>query len=118
MTQLNPLRVGQFHGEKTDLTGGMQARVPGTRHKYHHLMYKKILDGYDNFNTYVVIGCFRATTDFGCPGIQCHVMTLEDSIVVSKISHNNKSITVLSTLFVLHLSKPYEQLLSRIKKLQ
>ena len=44
-------RVGQIHRENTDLTGGMQVRISVTRKKYHHPRHKKILDGYDDFNT-------------------------------------------------------------------
>ena len=43
----------------------MQVCVPGTRQKYHSLRHKKTLDGYDDFNTYLVVGSFRDTTNFG-----------------------------------------------------
>ena len=68
----------------------MQVCVPGTRQKYHSLRHKKKLDGYDDFNTYVVIGSLRATKNFGRLDIQRHVMILEASRVVSRLSHNNK----------------------------
>ena len=59
-------RVAQIHVENTDFTGGMQVRVSGTRHKHHRPRHEKILDVYDNFNTYFVVGLLRATTNFGC----------------------------------------------------
>ena len=85
------------------LTGGTQVRVPVTRQKYHRMRHKKILDGYDNFNTYVLVGSLRDTTKFGRSDRQRHVMTLEASRVVISISKNNKNTTVLSTLFVMYL---------------
>ena len=48
--------MGRIHRGKTDLTGGMQVRVLGTRQKYNCTRHKKILDGYDEFNTYIVVG--------------------------------------------------------------
>ena len=57
--------MGKNHGENTDLTGGMQVRVPKTRQKCHHPRHEKILDGYENFNTYVVLGSLMATNNFG-----------------------------------------------------
>ena len=42
---LNPLRQHRF-----------EVRVPGTRQKCHHLRHKTILDSYDDFNTYLVVG--------------------------------------------------------------
>ena len=39
-----------------DLTGVAQVRVLGTIHKCQHLRHEKILDGYDNSNTYIVVG--------------------------------------------------------------
>ena len=101
-----------------DLNGGMQVRVPGNRYKYHRLRHNKILDSYDDFNNYVVIGSSRATMNFGCSDVQHHVMTSKYSIVISRIYHNNKNTIVLSTLFVSYLSEFYEQLSSRIKQLQ
>ena len=56
--------MGRIHRENTDLTGGT-VRVPGTRQKYHCPRYEKLLDGYEYFNTYVVVGSLRATTNFG-----------------------------------------------------
>ena len=65
-------------------------RVPGTRQKCHHPRHDKILDGYYNFNTYVVLGSLSTTTNFGRTYVQYHVMTSEASRVVSIIYHNNK----------------------------
>ena len=53
--------MSRLHIENMDLTGGMQVRVPGTRHKCHRRRHKKIFYGYDNFNTYVVVGSLRDT---------------------------------------------------------
>ena len=64
--------------------------MPGTRQKCHRPRHEKILDGYDDFNTYVVMGSLRATTIFLRLDLRRHVMTLEASILVSKLSHNNK----------------------------
>ena len=50
----------------------------------------EILDGNDDFNNYVVVGYLRATNNFGCLGVQCHVMTSYDNRVVSRLYHNNK----------------------------
>ena len=73
----------------------MQVCVPGTRKKYHRLRHKQILDGYGNFNTYVIIGSSRATNNFGHSYVQRHVLTLEASRVVSRLSQNNKNTEVL-----------------------
>ena len=73
-----------------DLPGGTQMCVPGTRQQCHRPRYEKILDGYDRFNTYVVINLFRATDNFGNLDVRSHVMTLEASIVVSRLSYSNK----------------------------
>ena len=93
-------------------------RVPGNRHKYHCPRNKKIFDGYDDFNTYFVRGLSRDTNNFGRSDIRHHVMTLEASIVVIRLSKNNKNTTVLSTLFVPYLRGWYEQVLSQIEQLQ
>ena len=73
--RVNRLILGRIHRENTSLTGGMQARVPVTRHKYRCLRYKKILYGYDDFNAYVVVGALRATTNFGRSDVRRHLMT-------------------------------------------
>ena len=65
-------------------------RVSGIRQKCHCPRHEKILDGYDDFNTYVVVGSLRATTNFGRSDVQCHVITLEASRVLSRLSQNNK----------------------------
>ena len=54
-------------------------RVPGTRQKYHRPRHNNILDDYDDFNTYVVVGSLRAATNFGRLDVWRHVMTLEAS---------------------------------------
>ena len=82
--------MDQVHGENTNLTDDMQVRVPGIKHKFHHQMHEKILDGYDGFNTYVFLGSLRATTNFGPLDVQHYVMNLEYSRVVSRLYHNNK----------------------------
>ena len=82
--------MGWIYEENIYLTGGTQVRVPMTRHKCHHLRHEKILNGYDDFNTYFVVGSLRARTNFGCLDIWRHVVTLEASKVVSRLSHNNK----------------------------
>ena len=94
----------------------MQVRVPGTIQQCQNPRQKKILNVYDNFNTSVVIGSLRDINNFSHPGVRCHVMTLEARGVVSRLSHNNKYITVLSTLFVMYLCKYYEQLLIQIEQ--
>ena len=69
---------------------GMQVVVPVNRHKCHPSRLEEILDGYDDFNTYVVVELLRATTNFGCLDVRRHVMTSESSIAVSMIYRNNK----------------------------
>ena len=107
--------MGQIHGENTDLTGGTQVCVPVTRQKYHRPRHNQVLDGYDNFNTYVVVGSLRATTNIGRLDLQCHVMNLYASKLLSRIYHNNNNKTVLQNLFVPYLCKSYKQLLSQIE---
>ena len=107
--------MGKIHRENADLTGGTQVHVSVTRYTYHRPRHKKILDGYDYFNTYVVIVSLRATTHFGPLDVRRHVMTLEASRVLIRIYHNHNNTTLLSTLSVLYLRKSYEQLFSRIK---
>ena len=65
-------------------------RVPVTKQKFHHPRHDKILDGYDNFNTYVVLGSLRTTYNFRRLYVRCQLMTSEASRVVSNLSHNNK----------------------------
>ena len=89
--------------------------VLATRHKYHRTKHKKLLDDYDDFNNYVIVGSLRATTNFGGLDVPPHVMTLEASRVVSRLSHNNNNTAVLSNIFVPYLRESYEQLLSQIK---
>ena len=81
--------MGQIHGENTDLTG-TQVRATGTIQKCHRPRHEKILDGYDDFNTYVAVGSLRATTNSGRSDVRRHVMTLGASRVVSRLSQNNK----------------------------
>ena len=57
--------MGIIHGENTYLTGGTQLRVPGTRYKCHRPRHEKIFYGYDDFNTYVIVGSLRGTTNSG-----------------------------------------------------
>ena len=40
---------------KTYLTGGTQVHVPVTIQKYHRPSHKNILDGCENFSTYIVV---------------------------------------------------------------
>ena len=82
--------MGQIRGEDTYLNGGMQVHVSGTRKKRHCLKHEKILNGYEDFNIYVVVGSLRATNNSGRLDEQHHVMTLEYGRVVSSIFHNNK----------------------------
>ena len=77
-----------------------------------------MLDGYDDFNTYTVVGSLGATTNLERSGILCYLMTLEASIVVSRLYHNNKNTTLLSTLFVPYLHESYKQVLYQIEQLQ
>ena len=89
-------------------------RDPVTRQKYHGSRHNKILDGYDDFNTYVVIVSLRDTNNFVHSDVQRHVMTLEASRVVSRIYHNNENTAVLSLLFP-YIRESHDQLLSRIE---
>ena len=79
--------------------------VPVTGQKYYHPRHKKVLDGYDKFINYVVVGSLKATNNFERLDVRRRMMTSEASVVVSSISHNNKNTTVLSTLFVPYLLK-------------
>ena len=87
-----------------DLTGGTQVCVPGTRQECHRARHEKILDGYENFNTYVFIGSLRDTTNCGRLNVQRHVITLEASRVVSRLSQNCKEydsiINPLCTIYI------------------
>ena len=100
----------------TDLTGGRQLHVPKTRQKYHRLSHKEILDGYDNYNTYVIVVSLRNTTNFVHLYVRRRI-SLEASRVVSRISHNNNNTTVLSILFLPYIRESYEQLFPQIKQL-
>ena len=127
MYKINQARLGQTHGENTDLTGGTQVPMQGTNQKYHRPRHEKILDGYDDFNTYVVIGSLRATKNFGRLDIQRHVMILEASRVVSRLSHNNKeydssinplrtvSTQILQTCIVTNLTTTVRQNLNLLR---
>ena len=95
-----------------DFTYGTQVSVPGTRQKCHHPSHMKILDDYDDFNNYVVVGSFRDTTNFGSLDVRRHMMTFEASREVSSFSHNNNNTTILLNLFVQYLQKSYKKLLS------
>ena len=97
---------------KHGLNGGKQLRVPETTNKFHWPRYTKTLNGYDNINTYVVVLLLRATTSFGCSDVRPHVLTSEGSIVVRRLSQNNKYTTVFSTLFVQYLRESYKQIYS------
>ena len=66
MQQVSHAIVGQIHGENTFLTGSMKLCVPVTRQKCNCPRYKEILDGYDDFSTYAIVGSLRDTTTFGC----------------------------------------------------
>ena len=90
----------------------------GTRQRYHRLRHEKILDSYDKSNTYAVVRSLRDTTNFGRLDVQRHMMTLEATIVVGRISRNNKNTAVLSNLFLPYLHESYEQLLSLIEQLR
>ena len=103
MQEVNRARVGRIHRENTDLTGGTQVCVPATRQKYHRIRQDKILNGYENFSTYVVVGSLRDTTNFGRLEVWRCTMKSEVSIFVSRLSHNSNNTTVLSTLFVPYL---------------
>ena len=78
-------------------------RVIDNRQKCHSMRHEKILNGYDDFNTYVMVLSLRCANNFRHLDIQHHVVTLEASIVVSRIYHNDNTNTILSTLFVLYL---------------
>ena len=56
--------------------GLTQVRVKGDRHKCHRLRHKKLLDIYDNFNTYIVVVSLRATPNFVRLCVHRHVMNL------------------------------------------
>ena len=87
--------MGQIYGENSDLAGGTQVRVPDNRQKLHCLRREKILDVYENFNTYVVVGLLRDTTNFVRLDVRRHVMNLEASRLVSRLFHNNIYTAVL-----------------------
>ena len=75
-----------------------QVRVKGDINKCHRLTNKKVLDIYENFNTYNDVVSFRVTS--------------------YKIYPNNYNTTVLSTLFLPYLRESYKQILSQIEELQ
>ena len=86
-------RVGIINRENIDLTGGKQVRVPVTRQKCHCPRYKEILDGYNDFRNYVVVGSLKATTNFGRSNVH-HIFLSEASKVVSRIHYNDKNTTL------------------------
>ena len=53
--------MGRIHGENKYLTDGTQLSMSGARQKCHCMRYEKILHGYDDFRTYVVIRSLRDT---------------------------------------------------------
>ena len=68
--------------------------------------YKEILDDYDDFRTYSIIGSLRATDIFGCSDI-CRCMILVDSRVIIVLSHNNNNTRALSIFLVPYLHESY-----------
>ena len=78
-------------------------RVIDNRQKCHSMRHEKILNVYDDFNTYVMVLSLRCANNFRHLDIQHHVVTLEAIIVVSRLSHNNNTTTVLSNLFIPYL---------------
>ena len=87
--------MGQIHGGNAYLTGGTQVHVPGTRHKCQHLRHEKILNGYENSNTCIVVGSLSVTTNFVISDVLRCAMTSGDSRVVIRISYNNKEYNVI-----------------------
>ena len=76
-----------------------------------------MLDGYDEFRTYIIVGTLKDTTNFGRL-VVLHRMTLEASRVVSRLSCNNNNTTVSSNFLVPYLRESYTLLLSPVKQLQ
>ena len=87
--------MGLIHGENKYFSGGTQVRVTRTRQKRHSTKYEKTLNGYDDFNNYVIVGSFKATTSFRYLDVRSHVMTLEARRVVNMISQNNKEYNII-----------------------
>ena len=52
-------------------------------------------DGYENSNTYIVVGSLRVTTNFVISDVLRRSMTSGDSKVVIRISYNNKEYNVI-----------------------
>ena len=69
-----------------DLTGVTKVLVPGTRKKCHRPRHEKILNGYDDFDTYTVVLSLQDTTNFDCLDVRGHVMTLKAIRVVGRLS--------------------------------
>ena len=91
--------------------------LPVTRQKCHLPRYKEILDGYDDFRTYVIVGSLKCATYFGrLDAWRC--ITSEASRVVCRIYNNNNNTPISSTFFVPYLRKSYEKVLSLIEQLQ
>ena len=53
-----------------------QVRVKGAINKCHCLRHEKVLDVYDNFNTYIVVVSLRASPNFVSLCVHRHVMNL------------------------------------------
>ena len=51
-------------------------RVKGDRNKCHRLRHKKVLNVYENFNTYIVVVSLRASPNFVSLCVHRHVMNL------------------------------------------
>ena len=48
----------------THFTDGAQVGVTGTRKKFHRPMHEKIMEGYDEFNAYVIVTGYKTSTDW------------------------------------------------------
>ena len=78
--------------------------VPGTRYKRHLTRHEKILDEYEKFNTYVIVKSLGGNTTFGRSDVRGRVMTLEASILVSRLYHNNKEYgSIINPIFTLSM---------------
>ena len=97
--------VKSIYKSRTLLVVVTQVRVKGAINKCHPLRHEKVLDIYDNFNTYIVVVSLRVTTNFVHLCVCSYVMTSVDSIKVSMLSQNNNNTTLLLTLFVPYLRK-------------
>ena len=86
--------MGRIYSKNTDLTCGTRVSMPVTRQKYHCPRYKEIMDGYNTFITYFIVGYLRATTNAVYLDVR-NCMTTEASKVLIRISQNNKNTTLL-----------------------